>query len=129
MTIDPWPELPLAEWNDTLATLHMWTQIVGKIRLKLSPLENHWWNVPLYVTARGLTTSAIPYNDRLFQIDFDFIDHLLIIETSNPLRITLAIAGLRSKSLRTDAELLFLMASSMYFPRSTKAMITAETSK
>src|ERR687898_2040218 len=61
----------------------MWTQIVGKIRLKLSPLENHWWNVPLYVTARGLTTSAIPYNDRLFQIDFDFIDHLLAIETTD----------------------------------------------
>ena len=82
MTIDSWPELPLSEWKDTLATLHMWTQIVGKIRLKLSPLENHWWNVPLYVTPRGLTTSAIPYNDRLFQISFDFIDHLLVIETT-----------------------------------------------
>ena len=82
MTIDSWPELPLSEWKDTLATLHMWTQIVGKIRLKLSPLENHWWNVPLYVTPRGLTTSAIPYNDRLFQINFDFIDHLLVIETT-----------------------------------------------
>jgi len=83
MAIDQWPELPLAEWKDTLATLHMWTQIVGKIRLKQSPLENHWWNVPLYVTPRGLTTSAMPYNERLFQIDFDFIDHLLIIETTN----------------------------------------------
>ena len=83
MTIDSWPELPLSEWKDTLATLHMWTQIVGKIRLKLSPLENHWWNVPLYVTSRGLTTSAIPYNDRLFQISFDFIDHLLVIETTD----------------------------------------------
>jgi hypothetical protein len=83
MTISPWPELPLAEWKDTLATLHMWTQIVGKIRLALTPLENHWWNVPLYVTPRGLTTSAIPYGDRLFQIDFDFISHLLLIETTD----------------------------------------------
>jgi hypothetical protein len=78
MTTDSWPELPLAEWNDTLATLHMWTQIVGKIRIKLSPLENHWWNMPLCVT-----TSDIPYNDRLFQIEFDFINHLLIIETTD----------------------------------------------
>ena len=83
MTINPWPELPLAEWKDTLATLHMWTQIVGKIRLALTPLENHWWNVPLYVTPRGLTTSAIPYGDRLFQINFDFISHLLHIETTD----------------------------------------------
>jgi hypothetical protein len=60
----------------------MWTQVVGKIRLKLTPLVNHWWNVPLYVTARGLTTSAMPYNDRILQINFDFIDHLLVIETT-----------------------------------------------
>ena len=83
MTIDSWPELPLAEWKDTLATVHMWTQVVGKIRLKLTPLVNHWWNVPLYVTARGLTTSAMPYNDRILQINFDFIDHLLVIETTD----------------------------------------------
>jgi hypothetical protein len=75
-----WPELPLDEWQDTYATLHMWTQIVGKIRLAQTPLVNHWWNVPLYVTARGLTTSAMPYEDRTFQIDFDFIDHQLIIK-------------------------------------------------
>jgi Family of unknown function (DUF5996) len=80
MIIDAWPDLPL---SDTLATLHMWTQIVGKIRLKLAPLENHWWNVLLYVTPRGLTTSSIPYDDRTFQIDFDFIDHLLVIETTD----------------------------------------------
>jgi hypothetical protein len=61
----------------------MWTQVVGKIRLKLTPLVNHWWNVPLYVTARGLTTSAMPYNDRILQINFDFIDHLLVIETTD----------------------------------------------
>jgi len=82
MAIVPWPELPLSEWKDTLATVHMWTQVVGKIRLKLTPLVNHWWNVPLYVTARGLTTSAMPYNDRLLQISFDFINHLLVIETT-----------------------------------------------
>ena len=91
MTIHPWPELPLAEWKDTLATLHMWTQIVGKIRLALTPLENHWWNVPLYVTPRGLTTSAIPYGDRLFQITFDFISHLLLVETTDNSTKTLAL--------------------------------------
>ena len=83
MTIDSWPELPLREWKDTLATLHMWTQIVGKIRLKQSPFENQWWNVPFYVAPRGLTTSAMPYNEQLFQITFDFIDHMLIIETTD----------------------------------------------
>jgi hypothetical protein len=77
-----WPELPLASWQDTYATLHMWTQIVGKIRLALSPRVNHWWEVPLYVNARGLTTSAIPYNDGIFEIQFDFIDHTLNIHTS-----------------------------------------------
>jgi hypothetical protein len=78
-----WPALPLADWADTLATLHMWTQIVGKIRLAQTPLVNHWWNVPLYVTARGLTTSAMPYQASSFQIDFDFIDHQLIIRCSD----------------------------------------------
>ena len=78
-----WPELPLAEWKDTCDTLHMWTQIVGKIRLALTPLVNHWWNVPLYVTSRGLTTSVMPYNDRSLQINFDFIAHRLIIESSD----------------------------------------------
>lgn len=78
----PWPALPLAEWQDTYATLHMWTQVVGKIRLKLSPPANHWWQVTLYVTARGLTTSTIPYGDRTFQIDFDFIDHMLVVRTA-----------------------------------------------
>jgi hypothetical protein len=75
-----WPSLPLEEWKDTYATLHMWTQVVGKIRLVQSPHVNHWWQVPLYVTARGLTTSAIPYNQRIFEMDFDFIDHQLIIK-------------------------------------------------
>lgn len=83
MTTNPWPALPLAEWKDTYATLHMWTQIVGKIRLALTPLVNHWWNTTLYVTPRGLTTTAMPYNGRQLQIDFDFIDHKLLIETTD----------------------------------------------
>jgi len=78
-----WPELPLAEWQDTYATLHMWTQIVGKTRLALAPMENHWWQVALYVTPRGLTTSAIPYGERTFAVDFDFIDHTLWVRASD----------------------------------------------
>jgi hypothetical protein len=79
-----WPELKFSEWKDTLATLHMWTQVVGKIHLRQTPLVNHWWNVPLYVSARGLTTSAMPYSDgRVFEIEFDFIDHQLRIECSD----------------------------------------------
>src|SRR6476620_2131928 len=78
-----WPELPTASWRDTYATLHRWTQIIGKIRLTLSPWMNHSWHVTLYVTGRGLTTSPIPYGTRAFQIDFDFIDHVLVIEASD----------------------------------------------
>jgi hypothetical protein len=77
------PALPLDSWKDTLATLHMWTQVVGKVRLKLCPLVNHWWNVTLYVNARGLTTSPMPYGDGAVEIQFDFIDHKLIIETGH----------------------------------------------
>jgi hypothetical protein len=77
-----WAELPWATWGDTLATLHMWTQVVGKVRLAAAAPESHWWHAPLYVTARGLTTSAMPYGERLFEIDFDFINHrLLLIES------------------------------------------------
>ena len=79
---DSWPELPLEAWQDTYATLHMWTQIVGKVRLALSPRVNHWWEVPLYVNSRGLTTFAIPYRGGIFEVQFDFIDHKLIIQTS-----------------------------------------------
>jgi hypothetical protein len=86
-----WPELKFAEWQNTLATLHMWTQVVGKIRLKQTPLVNHWWNVPLYVSARGLTTSAMPYKDRIFEIEFDFIDHKLLIKCSDGSTTTLAL--------------------------------------
>lgn len=77
-----WPALPFAEWRDTAITLHMWTQIVGKIRLTLSPWTNHSWHVTLYVTSRGLTTSPIPHGAHTFEITFDFIDHQLRIETS-----------------------------------------------
>lgn len=78
-----WPELPLGSWRDTCDTLHMWTQIVGKVRMRLTPLVNHWWNVPLYVTARGLTTSLIPYGDRGFELRFDFLAHQLLLEVSD----------------------------------------------
>src|SRR5271155_1404009 len=78
---EAWPALPLNAWADTYATLHMWTQIVGKVRLALSPRVNHWWEVPLYVSARGLTTSPIPYSKGVFEIQFDFIDHKLEITT------------------------------------------------
>lgn len=87
-----WPSLPLASWKDTCATLHMWTQIVGKVRLALTPLVNHWWNVPLYVTSRGLTTSTIPYRNMPFEIWFDFIDHQLVLQTSSGLRKSLPLA-------------------------------------
>jgi hypothetical protein len=79
---EPWPQLPLEAWQDTYATLHMWTQIVGKIRKTLTPLVNHWWNTTLYVTPRGLNTSAIPYGTRIFDIEFDFLEHQLVIRTS-----------------------------------------------
>jgi len=75
-----WPALPLDQWKDTYSTLHMWTQIVGKIRLALTPLQNHWWNVPLYVNARGLTTSPLLYNDTPFELQFDFLDHQLVLQ-------------------------------------------------
>jgi Family of unknown function (DUF5996) len=80
---DEWPSLPFSEWRDTCGTLHLWTQVIGKIRLAQAPLINHWWQVPLYVTSRGLTTSPIPYVARTFQIDFDFIDHRLAITTND----------------------------------------------
>jgi hypothetical protein len=80
---EAWPELPLAAWAETCATLHMWTQIVGKIRLTKSAPINHGWHSTFYVTSRGLTTSPIPHGPRTFQIDFDFIDHALVIQVSD----------------------------------------------
>lgn len=79
---ETFPPLPLEEWEDTKETLHRFAQIVGKIRLVSAPSQNHWWHVPLYVTTRGLTTSPMPYRDTTFSIDFDFIDHRLVIATS-----------------------------------------------
>ncbi|NOP99567.1 DUF5996 family protein [Mycolicibacterium fortuitum] len=82
-TDNPWPALRVADWEPTRDTLHMWTQIVGKIRLAHSPLVNHWWQVTFYVSPRGLTTSSIPYRNRLFDMEFDFVDHVLAIRTSD----------------------------------------------
>src|SRR5258707_4483615 len=89
----PWPELPTAAWRETYATLHLWTQIIGKIRLVRSPWLNHSWHVALYVTARGLTTSPIPDGPRTFQIDFDFIDHVLRISASDGAARQFALGG------------------------------------
>ena len=77
----PWPELHLAEWRDTCETLHMWSQIVGKVRLALSPPVNHWWQVALYVSPTGLTTSAIPFDRGIFEVQFDFVRHRLVVQT------------------------------------------------
>lgn len=89
---ESWPNLPLDSWKDTRATLHMWTQIVGKVRLRLTPIVNHWWNVPLYVTARGLTTLEIPYGGRAFELRFDFLGNQLVLETSDGVVKTLPLA-------------------------------------
>ena len=90
-----WPSLMLSEWQDTHDTLHMWMQIVGKTRLALAPRENHWWHVPLYVTARGLVTSPMPYRSRAFDVELDFIDHRLRVSTSD--------GGTRDIALRPQA--------------------------
>lgn len=79
-----WPAMPPDAWQETRDTLHMWTQIVGKVRLALTPKVNHWWNAALHVSARGLTTSAIPYGERVFEIEFDFLEHQLEIKTCDP---------------------------------------------
>jgi len=99
--LEQWPELSLEDWQDTCATLHMWTQIVGKIRLAQTPLVNHWWNVPLYVSARGLTTTAMPYEDIFFEMEFDFLDHQLRIKCSNGSNTSVA---LEPKSVATFYE-------------------------
>ena len=88
---EAWPELPLQEWQETYHNLHMWTQIVGKVRLELTENTNHWWNVPLYVNARGLTTSPIPYGNFVFEIQFDFIAQQLVIDRSDGVRKKVAL--------------------------------------
>ena len=87
-----WPELPLNAWRDTYDTLHMWMQIVGKTRLALAPMENHWWQVPFYVTVRGLTTSPMPHRNTSLSVDFDFISHELIVQVSDGARRSLPLA-------------------------------------
>ena len=92
---DAWPNLPLEAWSDTCTTLHRWFQIVGKVRLAQTPWMNHSRHVTLYVTARGLTTSPVRYGTRTFQIDFDFINHELIVETNDGVRSDLDCSTLR----------------------------------
>jgi hypothetical protein len=91
--MNSWPELRIADWRDTYATLLLYSQIVGKIRLALTPKMNQWWNVPLYVTTRGLTTSAMPYRDRLLAIDFDFLEHRVVLQDSDGHVRTLPLAA------------------------------------
>lgn len=84
-----WPDIPLAPWKDTLRTVHMWAQVVGKVRLAHAPFVNHWWEVPLHVSTRGLTTTPIPFGNRLFEMEFDFLDHQLVVTTTDGDRQTL----------------------------------------
>jgi Family of unknown function (DUF5996) len=85
LTSNLWPELRWEDWSATADTLHMWTQIVGKVRLALSPMRAHWWNVPFYVSARGLSTSAMPYGADFLEIEFDFVNHQLLFRTTTGL--------------------------------------------
>src|ERR1051325_3968048 len=101
---ESWPALPLEEWKDTYSTVHMWTQVLGKIRLALAPHVNHWWQTTLYVSARGLTTSPIPYEDRLFEMELDFIDHALQIDDCEGSVLAIPLADLRDrKSTRLNS--------------------------
>ena len=86
-----WPKLVVDEWRDTRDTLHMWTQVVGKVRMALTPAVNHWWHVPFYVSSRGLTTSLIPYGGRSFEMVFDFCEQQLHIDTADPDRRNVAL--------------------------------------
>jgi hypothetical protein len=90
--IQGWPQLRLRDWTDTKNTLHMWTQIVGKIRMAHAPMVNHWWHVTLYISPRGLTTSTIPYRNGAFDIEFDFLDHQLHLRTTDGRRQQVALA-------------------------------------
>jgi len=90
-----WPALRVAEWEPTRVTLHLFTQIVGKVRLACAPMVNHWWQVTLYMSPRGLTTGTVPYRGRSFEVEFDFIDHVLRIRSSDGGARDIALAGLR----------------------------------
>jgi len=98
----PWPDIPLSDWSETCETLHRWTQIVGKVRMTLTPLVNHWWNVTLYVPSRGLATSAIPHAGGSFEIIFDFIDHRLLIEASDGRVESLALVPMSVKDFYSE---------------------------
>ena len=98
----PWPALPLASWQDTYATLHMYTQVVGKLRLALCPRENQFWQVALYLTARGLGTSPMPYDGKTIDIEFDFIDHQLVLRVSDGTRRTMPLRALPVRDFYRD---------------------------
>ncbi len=83
LTTETWPALPLEEWRETQETLHLWTQVVGKVKLALTPFLNEWWNIAFAITPRGLTTGPIPTGDRVFALDFDFVDHALFLRVSD----------------------------------------------
>src|ERR1035438_172308 len=101
---DVWPALPQAAWSESCVTLQLWTQIVGKVRLALTPAINHTWNVPLYPTVRGLTTSPMPHGNRSLQIDFDFIGHVLLLQTSDDKCATIALRPMADrKSTRLNS--------------------------
>ena len=92
MTSDgAWPSLRVADWEDTRDTLHMWTQVIGKLRLAAAPMVNHWWQVPLYVSPRGLTTSSVPWGRRVFDVEFDFVAHVLRVRVSSGEERTVAL--------------------------------------
>jgi len=99
---DAWPELNWPDWQDTGDTLHRWIQIVGKVRMALSPMVNHWWQVALYVNSRGLTTSPIPYGAGSFDVTFDFIGHILLIETSNGARERFALTAMSVAAFHSE---------------------------
>jgi hypothetical protein len=100
----PWPPLPYADWQDTLNTLHLWLQVVGKVKLKLNPFLNHWWEVAFYVTPRGLATGRIPYKDLAFEIIFDFVSHRVIIFSSGGKKLVIP---LRSYSVADFYKIFF----------------------
>jgi hypothetical protein len=101
VTADPWPEIPYAEWSGTCEALHLWTQVVGKVRLAQAPWLNHSWQTPLYVTSRGLTTGPIPHNGRYFDIEFDFVAHVLRLR-SDVKDLTLALRPMSVAELYTE---------------------------
>ena len=101
-SVAAWPHLPLSDWADTQTTLHRWTQIVGKTRLALAPMQNHWWQVALYVTARGLGTSPMPYAKGNIELEFDFLDHQLVARTSDGVTKSIALAPRSVADFYTD---------------------------